>query len=549
LLEEITLKFTEAGDLTLDCSVTTIFVGPNNAGKSLLLRELQATLNAPGFPHDLKLLKDYTFTWPTPGNLDSTLEKFTAPNNLGLPPDRIVLRKVDPGGTVDQVELTRTVVVDIVSQKTNKQWFAAHVVRFGVIRLDGRSRFVLTDDQQGGDLLAPPTNVLSHLFANDAARKKAREIVKDAFGVYLTIDPTYVGNLRIKLSTVAPPSDEQSLNQQARDFHRAALHIKDASDGVQAFTGIVAAVLSGEFHTILVDEPEAFLHPPLARKLGRHLTRIAANRGGTLMAATHSADFLMGCVEAGKPVQVVRLEHQNGKSNGRLVDAAKLSQFFRSPLMRSANVIGGLFHDGVVVTESDNDRAFYAEVYHRLAAENEDYPAILFVNAQNKQTMRDIVGPLREFGIPAAAIADIDLVKDGGKVWGSWMDACQIPSALHAGLGQNRASIKQALNDSGKDMNRDGGIEILGVADKTAAQHFFDQLDKFGLFAVRRGELESWLPSLGVSGKKTDWTVAMLQALGDDPAKTEYIKPANGDVWDFMRAIVAWIQDPGRAGT
>jgi predicted ATPase len=45
-----------------------------------------------------------------------------------------------------------------------------------------------------------------------------------------------------------------------------------ASDGVQAFVGIVCAVLWGDYRAILIDEPEAFLHPPLARKLGRQLT-------------------------------------------------------------------------------------------------------------------------------------------------------------------------------------------------------------------------------------------------------------------------------------
>ena len=354
--------------------------------------------------------------------------------------------------------------------------------------------------------------------------------------------------MRIRLSTETPLADEQTLNVAARGYYQRAIHIKDASDGVQAFTGIVTAVMSGEFHTILVDEPEAFLHPPLARKLGKNLATIAAERKGVLLASTHSSDFLMGCIQATKDVRVVRLEYSKGKSRGRMVDPADLEAFFKRPLMRSANVVSALFHDGVVITESDNDRAFYAEIYHRLAEASEDYPSILFINAQNKQTIKDIMGPLRKFGVPAVAIPDIDIVKDGGKTWTDWLAAAQIPSALHDGLANQRAAIKKRLEDSGKDMKVDGGVAVLSLDDRNAANQLFDNLDGYGVFVVREGELESWLKPLEVPGKKTDWTVAMLERLGSDPTLAAYVAPAAGDVWEFMRKIVAWVSNPGRHG-
>jgi hypothetical protein len=54
--------------------------------------------------------------------------------------------------------------------------------------------------------------------------------------------------------------------------------------------------------------------------------------------------------------------HSNGKSRGQIVDSAELTKFFKTPLMRSANVISALFHDGVVVTESDNDRLLFGNL-------------------------------------------------------------------------------------------------------------------------------------------------------------------------------------------
>ena len=197
---------------------------------------------------------------------------------------------------------------------------------------------------------------------------------------------------------------------------------------------------------------------------------------------------------------------------------------------------------------SDNDRAFYSEIYYRLAEEMKDAPSILFVNAQNKQTAKDIVSPLRQFGIPATAIVDIDVVKDGGQVWTDWMKAVQFPEALHMGCGNQRDQIKKRLEATGKDMKRDGGVEILGTDDKKAANKFFDDMDQYGLFAVRRGELEHWLPSLKAEGKKSDWVISALTKMGTDPKAADYLKPGEDDVWQFMHGIVNWIKRPNRQG-
>ena len=549
MLKSVNVNFSETGSFDLETKGITIFVGPNNSGKSLLLREIEIVVSQDSIPRDLKIVTDFDIEWPSVEAIDNTVEKAKSVTPSTVPIGSIILGRINPNGGREASQIEINTLKQFSANETQKGWVTANFIKWGVIRLDGRSRFNLTNDQAGGDLEAPPPNVLSHLFQDDLARENVRALVKDAFNVNFYIDPTNLGQLRIKLAEGLLPTDEQSLSLSAREFYRAATHIKDASDGVQAFTGIVTAVLSGEYHTILIDEPEAFLHPPLARKLGKSLAGIAAKRNGALMASTHSSDFLMGCVQASPSVKVVRLEYSQGKSRARSIDPKSLENFLKRPLMRSANVISGLFHDGVIVLESDNDRAFYSEIFYRLAEGKPDYPSILFVNAQNKQTIREIIGPLREFGVPAAAIPDIDIVKDGGKTWIDWLKAAKIPTALHAGLGQQRAAIDTALKASGKDMKTDGGFELLGKADHLAADVLFDSLESFGVFAVRRGEVENWLPDLKVPGKKTDWAVAMLEQLGSDTSDPKYVKPSSGDVWAFLEKIVVWIKNPARNGT
>jgi ABC-type cobalamin/Fe3+-siderophores transport system ATPase subunit len=549
MLSSIRLKFTQHPELVLPVNGITIFVGPNNSGKSLVLKEIESAFNTHPFPAGTLMLSDYEVKWLDDVEIDNQLTKLEQYADPNVPIGHRTIGRLNPNGGREATHINIDHLKNIAKNKTEKNWWATQFLKWGVLRLDGRSRFNLTNDQAGGDLLAAPANVLAHLFQNDAARKKVRELIKDAFGLTFAIDPTSLGQLRIRLSREDALTDEQSLNQTARDFYRKALHIKDASDGVQAFTGIVTAVMSGEFHTILIDEPEAFLHPPLARKLGTSLANLATQRSGALLASTHSSDFLMGCVQATKDVRVVRLEYTEGKSQGRVVDPAELEKLFKSPLMRSANAISGLFYDGVVVTESDNDRAFYGEIYHRLASIHKDYPSILFINAQNKQTIKNIIGPLRKFGVPAAAIPDIDILKDGGRTWTEWLASAHIPEALHTGFGHQRLAIKDRFDAAGKDMKADGGVDALPVADKQAADQLFQTLADYGIFVVRGGELEDWLAPLGVPGKKTEWTVAMLERLGSDPIDPNYVPPGTDDVWAFIASVVQWVRNAARKGT
>ncbi|WP_140985031.1 ATP-dependent nuclease [Asticcacaulis tiandongensis] len=548
MLESIELNFTETGKLVLPTKGITVFVGPNNSGKSLVLKEIEEAFSLFQGPLKSIILKDFQVSWPTIEQVNLSITKNSIRSSKQVPTGHVEMARISQGGR-EVHHIHEESFRSQVKIRSNKHYLMNQYLKWGVLRLDGRSRFNLTNDQLGEDLLGPPQNTLAHLFQDDPTRRKVRKLVNEAFDLNFVIDPTNLGQLRVRLSTKPVLTDEQSLNAEARKFFSEAIHIKDASDGVQAFTGIVTAVCSGEFHTILIDEPEAFLHPPLARKLGKNLSEIAGERDGILMASTHSSDFLMGCVQGSTPVQVVRLEYSNGKSRARVINHKVLEGFLKRPLMRSANVISALFHDGVVILESDNDRAFYSEIYYRLSEGRSGYPSILFVNAQNKQTIKDIMGPLREFGVPAAAIPDIDIVKDGGKVFTDWLTGAKMPEMLHIGLGQQRASVLQALKESGKDMKNDGGLEILEGDKLAAADEFFSSLEKYGVFTVRRGELEDWLPNLNVPGKKTDWTIAMLERLGGDPVAEDYVKAGTDDVWAFIEKVVGWIKDAGRKGT
>ncbi|MFC0190497.1 ATP-dependent endonuclease [Fictibacillus aquaticus] len=521
----------------------TIFVGPNNSGKSLVLREVEEYFTNAN--QDFKLLEGIMLKTPSLEELSDYYNNYKINDpHLITDSNYVYLKKRTVNGKIEPVHIHKaTMDQGLQGDQNYFQYFLQNYYGMFLLRLDGSTRFHLTSPQEGGDLSASPTNILMDLFINDESRLRIREIIADAFGKYFVIDPTSMLTLRIKLSDVPPvdKSEEQALDFRARKFHSEATDIKDLSDGIKAFTGIITSVFSGDSKILLIDEPEAFLHPPLARKLGLRLAQLAPERNATLIAATHSSDFIMGCIQSGKEINIIRLTYQDGASSAKLLSSSDLTNLMKDPLLRSSGVLSSLFHDTVIITESDADRAFYQEINERLISSGQKgINSCLFLNAQNKQTIHRILGPLRNLGIKAAAIVDIDVVKEGGQVWANLLRSANIPSTLIEPLNNLRHNVKQYFENTGSNMKRDGGIQLLEDDEKAACQNLFEQLKNYGIFIVPNGELESWMKNFGIPGHGPAWLMSMFERMGSDPEDTDYIRPFDGDVWAFIEKIANW---------
>ena len=165
----------------------------------------------------------------------------------------------------------------------------------------------------------------------------------------------------------------------------------------------------------------------------------------------------------------------------------------RHPLLRSTGVLSGLFsrirHCHRI---GSPDRAFYQEVNERLLQFRPEWGVsnCLFLNAQNKQTVQTILRPLRNFGIPAVGIVDVDILKNGGADWTNLLASANVPSISHGPLAAMRSAVRVAMEATGRDMKRDGGVEILHEPDREAAENLLAQLSEYGIFVVPGGELE-----------------------------------------------------------
>jgi hypothetical protein len=351
----------------------------------------------------------------------------------------------------------------------------------------------------------------------------------------------------VRMSDRAPMDDdeEQSVSDRSRAYHGRASDIDGMSDGIRAFTGLTAAVLSDDYRIMLVDEPEAFLHPPLIRKLGKRLTQLAAERGANVLAATHSPDFVMGCITSGQAVNIVRLTYRRGIPGARLLSSDKLRTMMRDPLLRSTGVLGALFHEGAVVCEADADRVFYAEVNERLLAHHAGgADGVVFLNAQNKQTVRRIIRPLREMGLPAAAVLDLDLLK-GREDFRDLLRSAFVPEVFWEPWEEQRRRLHQQINNADY---KAGGIHRLRGEARVLADTLLASLAEYGVFLVPYGELECWLPELEVGGHGPEWLTQVFARMGTDPREPGYQKPTGGGVWRFIQRLAVWVADPRRKG-
>ncbi|WP_143028591.1 AAA family ATPase [Ruegeria marina] len=520
----------------------TLFVGPNNCGKTALLEAIHGAVSESGrspqerkksalrqvllHPFENRLLDDH-------------------PAFAGKEDEEIV---VLPRGQFSRRQISQDVPV---------QWdnYLGRVFREPLcVWMNGAKRLAMLPAEEGADLQSP-SGPLARLLTDDARRKGFQTAAKAGIDYYPVIDTvSRYGTLKLAFSSAAPDAEtERSLNKSLIDYLKTALPAEHASDGFNAYTGMLGALHASDFKVILIDEPEAFLHPTLARTLGRQVAEKAGDK--QVYIATHSADFLMGAVESGVPIRIVRLQYQAGVATARLLDNDTLRRLMNDPMMRSANVLSGLFAQAVVVTEADADRAFYQEINNRLlsAKDPRGIDNALFLNAHEKSTVPRLVEPLRQMGVPTIGIVDLDVLAEGGENWAKQMRAVGVPKSRRRTFETARQSVFELLkevstDDKQMDYKLRGGIDLLTKENKDTAESLLSDLATFGLFVVERGEQEQWLSNIDVKRDKHGWLRSIFDALGSDPNDANYVKPGDADVWDFLGRARSWFADPARKG-
>jgi len=165
----------------------------------------------------------------------------------------------------------------------------------------------------------PPQNIkltteaiqhpIHFLQKDDTLEQRFSNYFRQAFGTDLIVHrnagnevPLYVGE-----KPILHPGEDRVSSTYLRRLERLDL-LHEQGDGMRSFVGVLLNAFISNHSILFIDEPEAFLHPPQARLLGKMLAKDLPSER-QLFLATHSEDFLKGLLDANnKKLKIIRIQ-------------------------------------------------------------------------------------------------------------------------------------------------------------------------------------------------------------------------------------------------
>lgn len=546
------------------CSGVTVIVGPNNAGKSTFLREIHEALGveARGTGNmNSRIVSNVNVTVDESqqnfiDKLKRALFFYPTGHRLGHPNYEVL--RVRNSGTQIPLAYAEDVWRTYKNGEKSDRGGIGQLSEYFAMSLSADGRVNLLNDTTSFDAFSSlPRTPLQHLFNDRGLERRADSIIYETFGKNIVLNrhggnviQLQVGKLSVRDSLY--PSDK--LKEEFQELPT----VQEQGDGFRSFTGMVLAILTGQAPMILIDEPEAFLHPPQARRFGRFLAQQHSN-GTKIIIATHSEDILSGVTsvpQASGSVSVLRLTRKSETSNSiAQLKPADVKDIYTDPLMKYYDMLNGLFTNGVIVCEADSDCTFYRAVLDDAGPEAVNSLDLHFTHCGGKGRLSKALRMFRAVKVPVACVVDIDILDKPGEfdalVNSSGGDIQRLKpmrdkiakelngltegplkkEALEAigeqfkrepaeekVLPRDVSAVKKIINvRSGWKEFKRHGVEALEVESESplssGAQLVFDALDlelrKIGIFMVRVGELERFHPELGVA--KERWLAEALE--------------------------------------
>lgn len=567
------IHLTSGADIETDEGITLV-VGPNNAGKSALLSETFSALQRdPGTPLSPGLVvARVAVEWD--GGATAALEDLkkryifrepgtdSATRNLQYPSIEFPSGQVIP---IHQVESILN-AQDTLGQMATL--FVHHFVPEGRTEMVGAAPAF-------NELTEKPNQPMQYLYADRSLEKRLSDEVESAFGVPLTFN-RYSGQ-SWGLHVGAPTANERKPPQTSEYLQQLAdlPPIQTQGHGMRSFVGIALTIMAGSHRLILLDEPEAFLHPPQARSLGRLLARLTP-RGVKIVVATHSNDMVQGITEGASDsvgVAIHRITRDGNRNSIASIQKSAVKGLYTDPLMRFSSILQGLFFHGVVLCEAEGDCTYYRAVLENLPPET-PHVDIHFTHTNGKARLARAATSLRMAAVPVATIVDIDILNDSAEFarlvaahGGEPSDFSTALKAVQTAVEQkgetvNKAKFKAActevLRSEGTTISDDGlkalrdlaktrsgwktfksvGESLLTSAPRRHFKSILSDCASLGIFIVPSGELESFHPDED-TGDKGKWIRTVLE-------KRLYASggPQNGFVSSVQTFIAEHQADP-----
>lgn len=534
-----------SGDVVDIADGVTAVVGPNNTGKSSLLKEIRDQLSVEPYQRSSvtskvveRLILSYEGTGT--GFFEDLAKTYGLKNpgqyNYGLMTNPHVVINGNA-----HIELS-----DVEGHWGSQDGLGGRLSQFQLRYLNAEERLGLTGNVGAIDTYRDlPNSPLQILYSDRDMEARLNDLSREAFKTGAVVNRYAGGVINLHAGEVTAEEGRSPQSAEYLAEINALPLMQEQGDGMRAFVGMVMSIITNQIPLVLIDEPEAFLHPPQARMFGRFLADFAKQGSGTqVVIATHSEDVIAGLTSASRSdthISIARLTRDRANNHVAQLSAEAVREFYEDPLMKHYDMLNGLFSTGVVLCEADSDCTYYRATVDSLPASDFGFiQEAHFTHSSGKARIAQAVKTFRETAVPVVAIFDIDILQNDGEfnklvdvigadrgvvdplrntvvgaisnrattlkrasVKAEIIGILDKKTAEVLSAGEARKIQEAASQKSGWKDLKTAGKSLLSGGDATAFAKLCEYLEAFGVFILEQGELERIHPEITQSNKAT----------------------------------------------
>lgn len=562
-IQAIRLKSGDAIPLQKD-SILAI-VGPNNSGKSHFLNQLRAHLYGESLAiADMNegLISSIALRWPS-GETEQYLSE-VAERNFARDGSYY-----DPKLPYDVYGSTAAMNDRYISE------LAAEDSRLGLfvdlfVRYDEPLSRISESERQS---MENSSSALVRLYEQNEAYRAVQDDFRFIFDEEIHFHP-----LQGRLNFFLGPQPEKmplvtdAYSPEAIQFLSDVATVDRQGLGMRNVLGLLLRLYTDSRSVILVDEPEAFLHPPQANRLGQVLHRVCSSQGCQVVCASHDRNFLSGLAQ-GNPNQLVvqrlavRTDRDSVEYASLTVDSRAFDDVRGKSRIRYTPILESLFASVAVLVENEKDALFFESAVDYYLQSNTSggrkslRDSLLFIPTNGNSNFASTAELLHNLRSPTVIVGDLDLVSEPERLK-------KTVSAMDTGRSEQAFRLAQKIVAHFREIysNELDGVpknQREGKLKKKVAKHvsinhgdeqvrmlvddLLEALKPAGVLLIPKGELEDFDRDIIDSKDKNEWARAAIdQELYKEDAVQEFCSTI---VEASLNAIKAEALNTGLKGT